>query len=98
VKIYCFDIDGTLCSKGHEDYNFSQPYRDRISKVNQLYDDGNTILLFTARGSYTGIDWKDLTEKQLKDWGLKYHKLILGKPHADIFIDDRAQDPFGWFK
>ena len=32
----------------------------------------------------------DLTEKQLKDWGCKYHDLILGKPHADIFIDDKG--------
>ena len=32
----------------------------------------------------------DLTEQQLKDWGCKYHDLILGKPHADFFIDDKG--------
>ena len=32
----------------------------------------------------------DLTEKQLKDWGCKYNTLILGKPHADFFIDDKG--------
>ena len=31
-----------------------------------------------------------LFEKQLKDWGCKYHELIMGKPHADYFIDDKA--------
>ena len=55
------------------------------------------IVLFTARGAATGIDWRDLTEKQVKAWGLKHHELRFGKPHADIFIDDRAQDPFNWF-
>ena len=95
--IYCFDIDGTLCTKGHEDYSKVEPFSDRISIVNQLYDEGNRIILFTARGSATGIDWKDLTEKQVMDWGLKHHELRFGKPHADVFIDDRAQDFFNWF-
>jgi hypothetical protein len=27
---------------------------------------------------------------QLKKWGLKYHKLIMGKPSYDIFVDDKA--------
>lgn len=95
--IYCFDLDGTLCSKGHEDYNKVEPFLDRIKIVNKLYDEGNKIILFTARGSATGIDWKELTEKQVKDWGLKHHELRFGKPHADVFIDDRAQDLFNWF-
>ena len=30
------------------------------------------------------------TEKQLQKWNLKYHKLILGKPNFDIFVDDKA--------
>ena len=88
---------GRLCSKGHEDYNKAEPFLDRIKIVNNLYDEGNKIILFTARGSATGIDWKDLTEKQVKDWGLKHHELRFGKPHADVFIDDRAQDLFNWF-
>ena len=32
----------------------------------------------------------DLTKQQLDDWGVKYHELIMGKPHADFFIDDKA--------
>ena len=30
-----------------------------------------------------------LTKSQLKKWGLKYHKLIMGKPSYDFFIDDK---------
>jgi len=95
--IYCFDIDGTLCTKNDNDYNEAEPYFDRIKVVNKLYDEGNKIILFTARGAATGIDWVELTKKQVKDWGLKHHELRFGKPHADVFIDDRAQDPFNWF-
>ena len=32
----------------------------------------------------------DLTREQLNTWGCKYHDLILGKPHADYFIDDKG--------
>tara|TARA_B100000925_G_scaffold19428_1_gene13317 strand:- start:83 stop:310 length:228 start_codon:yes stop_codon:yes gene_type:complete len=40
----------------------------------------------------------DLTEKQLKDWGCKYHTLILGKPHADFFIDDKGVNSDEFFR
>ena len=35
-------------------------------------------------------DGYELTVKQLKDWNVKYHKLIMGKPSFDIIIDDKA--------
>jgi hypothetical protein len=43
--------------------------------------------------------YKKLTVNQLKDWKLKYTKLIFGKPSYDLFVDDKA---YGfkktWFK
>lgn len=30
-----------------------------------------------------------LTVSQLKKWGVRYHKLIFGKPTYDLFIDDK---------
>ena len=30
------------------------------------------------------------TQSQLNLWGLKYHKLIFGKPEYDIVIDDKS--------
>ena len=52
--------------------------------------DGHTILIHTARGALTGIDWTKVTLKQLSVWGVKYHSLIMGKPFADYYIDDKA--------
>ena len=89
--IYCFDLDGTLCTNTDGDYVSAKPFKDRIYKVNQLYNEGHTILIDTARGSTTKIDWYGLTENQLKEWGVLYHTLRVGeKLHADIFIDDKG--------
>ena len=40
----------------------------------------------------------DLTKQQLDDWGVKYHELIMGKPHADYFIDDKGVKDEDFFK
>ena len=29
------------------------------------------------------------TSNQLTKWGVKYHKLIFGKPSFDIYVDDK---------
>jgi hypothetical protein len=95
-QIYCFDIDGTLCSNTNGDYEQAQPYVGRIAAVNALHAAGHVIKLFTARGSGTGLDWRDLTERQMREWGVQYHVLILGKPEADIFVDDKAFNADLW--
>jgi len=96
--IYCFDLDDTLCSGTSMKYEEAEPFIDRINRVNQLYDTGHTIKIFTARGSETGIDWRHVTEEQLSNWGLRYHILLLGKPAADVYVDDKAchEKDFGW--
>ena len=48
------------------------------------------MVYWTARGSTTGIDWTELTQTQLKEWGAKYTEVKLGKPHYDLFICDKA--------
>ena len=96
MKIYSFDIDGTICSNTYGDYEKAIPYQDRILSINNLYKKGNTIKLFTARGTTTGTDWEEITKKQLSSWGVLYHKLIFGKPEADIFVDDKAFNDKYW--
>lgn len=87
---YCFDLDGTLCTKV-KDYSMAEPIIERINFVNQLYDAGNIIIVDTARGSLTQIDWYAITKQQLEDWGLKYHQLRVGlKLDADYYIDDKG--------
>jgi FMN phosphatase YigB (HAD superfamily) len=101
--IYCFDLDGTLCdiSSGwnKQCYDKSYPKTQRIQKVNSLYDKGNKIIIETARGSVSGKDWHQVTEDQLKNWGVKYHVLRTGTKHAaDHYIDDKAINASEFFE
>ena len=99
MKIIYVDIDETICwTPPDRDYYKSLPDYDRIQKINELYDSGNKIVYWTARGTVTGIDWRETTEKQFRDWGVKYHELILKKPVYDLFIDDKNVNSEVYFK
>lgn len=88
---FVFDIDGVIAKFDEKlKYADAKPDYEIIKMVNTLYEQGNYIVLFTARGYKTGIDWKEVTENQLKDWGVKYHELKFGKPDADLYIDDKG--------
>ena len=46
----------------------------------------------TSIGNFVISDfftYLDITKKQLDSWGAKYNELILGKPSADFYIDDK---------
>jgi hypothetical protein len=45
-----------------------------------------------TKGNLTEVNKKikPLTIKQLKIWGVKYHKIYFGKPSFDLFIDDKS--------
>jgi mannose-6-phosphate isomerase-like protein (cupin superfamily) len=89
TKVF-FDLDNTLCNTEGNNYEKSKPIIERINYVNNLKEDGNYITIWTARGSTTGINYKDLTIKQLQEWGVKYDNLLMGKPSYDIYIDDKS--------
>jgi hypothetical protein len=92
-KIIFVDIDETICfyEEGKREYPLAIPNKKNIQKINLLYDLGNKIVYWTARGSRSGIDWYTFTKKQLEEWGAKYHELRCDKPYYDIFIEDRSK-------
>jgi len=91
------DIDDTICKNPKQlDYSTSIPIKENIEKANKLYDEGHLIVYWTARGSSTGIDWSEITKKQLSTWGVKYHDLKFGKPNYDLFIDDKNMNTRDW--
>ena len=93
------DIDETICeTPDNRNYELSTPNKYRIEKINALYDRGHTIIYWTARGTGSGIDWRETTEKQFKDWGVKYHELKLKKPIYDLFICDKAVNSIDFFR
>ena len=112
-NIYCIDIDGTLTEPHKGTPFQAIPIPSRIEKVNKLFDEGATIYLMTARGfvhsstryphdilaQQREADYhvRSRTEKQLKEWGVKYTKLFFGKPRAWVYVDDRAINDFDFF-
>lgn len=89
------DIDGTICNSpviyGRTVYEQAEPIRENIEKVNKLYDEGNSIVYWTARGKSTGHDWETLTREQLKRWGCRFTRLdVKTKPMFDLLIDDKV--------
>lgn len=97
-KIYCFDIDGVICSTAKNNYKASKPINKAIKKINEIYLKGNIVIIFTAR--FMGRSKENailakkkgyiLTYNQLKKWKVKFHKLIFGKPSFDFIIDDKS--------
>ena len=98
IKKLCFDLDGVICNNTYGDYKKAKPIAEAIKHINMLYEQGNYIFIFTSR--YMGLKNGDVEEakkygykftfNQLKEWNLKFHKLIFGKPEYDIIIDDKS--------
>lgn len=93
------DIDETICfyESDVRIYKDAKPDYKHISKINTLYDQGNIITYWTARGSSKPNDIlrfayiEDLTRNQLINWGCKFHFLKIGKPGFDLLIDDKTK-------
>jgi hypothetical protein len=92
----CLDIDGTLCTNTDGRYEDAVPFPDVIAEVARVRAAGHRVILYTARGNTTGIDWRQLTIRQLAQWGVPYDELVMGKPTADVYIDDRAINSTDW--
>ena len=89
-RVIYVDIDETICTTPNSrNYSDAQPIKENIEKINRLYDDGNTIVYWTSRGSRKQINWYDLTYNQLNMWGVKFNELRVDKPYYDLFIDDK---------
>ena len=62
----------------------------KIKILNKLYEDGNEINYWTARGAMSGQNWDDFTINQLNRWNVKYTTINMDKPHYDLWIDDKT--------
>jgi histidinol phosphatase-like enzyme len=91
MKVIYVDIDETICiTPKNRKYEDAVPIQNNIDKINKLYDEGNTIVYWTARGSRKQKNWYDLTYQQLQLWGAKFNELRVDKPFYDLFIDDKT--------
>jgi len=102
-KIIAFDLDDVLCRRDTDvgaidKYLSCYPIQKMVDVCNECYDNGYKVVVYTARGmtSFNGDlhdvydNLYELTKNQLSRWGVKYHKLVMGKLHYDLLIDDKA--------
>jgi capsule biosynthesis phosphatase len=100
----CFDLDNTLTTYPTiaGDYTTVKPIYKNITLLKKLKSDGHEIIIYTARRMKThhgniGKVIKDIasvTIDTLEKFNIEYDELIFGKPIADIYIDDRAINPY----
>jgi len=100
----CFDLDNTLVSYPEipGDYSSVKPIKKMIDLLLFFKKNGHDIIIYTARRMEThksnvGRVMKDIamiTFSTLEKFGIPYDEIIFGKPIADIYIDDRAFNPY----
>ena len=108
--VIAYDLDDVLCYRdvdpsteqiiGPDKYKECVPITEMIKIVNECYNAGYKIVIYTARGmsQFSGDaqkcdkELREITIHCLKKWGVKYHELIFGKIHYDLIIDDKAQN------
>jgi hypothetical protein len=86
------DIDNTIIKStytkcehcGMNDYKTENVFADDVKKINDLYDRGYIIIMFTGR------NWNqyEKTKKTLREIKVKYHELVMGKPSGIYFDKD----------
>ena len=97
------DIDGTICQAEYPFYELAEPILGRIAYVNQLYNEGNQIVYYTARGgAATSTEHKEkireLTLRQLESWGCLFHELRMDKPLFHLLLDNQAENADKFFE
>lgn len=100
----CFDLDNTLVTPPTiiNDYSTVNPINKNIELLKMFKNQGHEIIIYTARRMTThkgnvGKVIKDIalvTINTLENLNIEYDELIFGKPIADIYIDDKAINPY----
>lgn len=100
----CFDLDNTLVTYPVicGDYRTVRPIPKMIELLQNMKKEGHTIIIHTARrmtthGYNVGAVIRDIgriTLDTLDAFDIPYDELLFGKPIADMYIDDRAINPY----
>jgi trehalose-6-phosphatase len=92
-KTVMVDLDGVICTEEmFHDRPLAEPIAGAREALRKLRAAGHIVVIYTARG------WGEfrVTEKWLADHGIEYDGLHMGKPVANLWIDDRAVGFADW--
>ena len=88
--IFC-DIDGVLIQNGSQYFKDKQwgemaPISGNVARLMELFEEGNAYVVLTTSRS---DEYRKTTELELRDFGIRYHQLLMGLPHCSrILIND----------
>ena len=88
AKTFVFALSALVAQGTEDDLATSTPNPGAISVVNRLHSLGNTVLVSTVRDSVADAAATAEATQRLHEWGVKYHRLVGGKPRADFYVDD----------
>ena len=100
-KAIVFDVDDTIMFTENRDYENSRPNTPLIEGMRALRDAGWHITLMSSRGmGRSGGDIASVEEQVLKEINdfcgkhdVPFNDIILGKPWAAYYVDDKAMTP-----
>jgi capsule biosynthesis phosphatase len=100
-KTIVFDVDETILTTANRDYKNSQPKAEVIEGLRALKNAGWYVILQTARGmGRSNGDIESVREqvtaeitKFCQEHNVPYDELVLGKPWAAWYVDDRGMRP-----
>jgi len=88
-KMIAVDFDNTLTIGDNEWWTEERPVpnKEAIDKINNLYIEGNYIVIFSAR------PWEVArkTVAWLIENGVRFHGVNFNKMSASMYIDDRSE-------
>ena len=85
-KTFVFSLTALVAQGTEDDLAAATPEPTAVSLVNRLHALGNTVLVHAGGdpGSAT-----DDAARRLRAWGVKFDRLVRGRPQADFYVDDR---------
>ena len=95
-KVIYIDIDETICTQTDSNYEKAKPFKKAINKINELYNQGNTIVVYTSRFMGRTNNNYDKAYKlgynfiRYKANAIDFGELKMGKPQFDLLIDDKT--------
>ena len=95
-------LSGGISEETAQPNFMGQPqYTSPMNLPSPLDTSQNEYDRYTGRLAMTSgevMPYQDWANNQMNQFGVKYHKLIFGKPDVDLFIDDKAISAIDWDK
>jgi len=101
AKTMVIDVDDTILFTENRDYDNSMPILDVIDKLREAHEKGWYIILYTARGMGRSHGYIDRVREEVTyeiesfcgRYDVPYDEIMLGKPWAAMYVDDKGLRP-----